>query len=88
MDTTSTPWGKATVVEEVVLDQQIEERRHDALVQLLELPDGSQALRFSARRQGAKRLTCLSLRADEVERLSEALLDTPRLAAVLRLSCG
>jgi hypothetical protein len=86
MDTTKTPWGKAMVLEEVLVEQQIEERDHEALVQLLELQDGGHAVRFAARRRGAGRLTCLTLRGEELEGVADALADAPRLAEVLRLS--
>ena len=84
----TTPWGKASIVEEAIVEQEIGGRDYHALVQLLELRDGAQLVRFGARGAAAKRLGCLSLRADDLERLTEALLDTPRLATVLRLGVG
>ena len=37
---------------------------------------------------GAHRLSCLTLRADELQALEEALIETERLASVLRLVFG
>jgi hypothetical protein len=85
---TQTPWGRATVVEEVAVEHDALERRYDALVQLLETRDGEQLVRFGARAHGARRLSCLTLRADELHRLEEALIETQRLASVLRLVFG
>jgi hypothetical protein len=85
---TSTPWGRAAIVEEVAVDHDTGERRYDAIVQLLETRDGVQLVRFGSRANGAQRLNCLTLRADELQALEEALIETQRLASVLRLAFG
>lgn len=87
MDAT-TPWGRAAVVEEVAVEHDTGERRYDAIVQLLETRAGVQLVRFGSRAQGAHRLACLTLRADELQALEEALIETERLASVLRLVFG
>jgi hypothetical protein len=87
MDAT-TPWGRAAVVEEVAVEHDTGERRYDAIVQLLETRDGVQLVRFGSRAEGAHRLACLTLRADELQALEEALIETERLASVLRLVFG
>ena len=88
VDTRTTPWGRATLVEEVAVDHEARDRGYTAVVQLLELEDGEQLVRFGARAQGAHRLNCLTLRASELERLEEALLEAERLATALRLAFG
>jgi hypothetical protein len=85
---TNTPWGRAAIVEEVAVDHDTGERRYDAIVQLLETRDGVQLVRFGSRANGAQRLNCLTLRADELQALEEALIETERLASVLRLAFG
>jgi hypothetical protein len=85
---TNTPWGRAAIVEEVAVEHDTGERRYDAIVQLLETRDGVQLVRFGSRAQGAHRLNCLTLRADELQALEEALIETQRLASVLRLAFG
>jgi hypothetical protein len=85
---TNTPWGRAAIVEEVAVEHDTGERRYDAIVQLLETRDGVQLVRFGSRAQGAHRLNCLTLRADELQALEEALIETERLASVLRLVFG
>jgi hypothetical protein len=71
-----------------VLDHEVHGRGYTAVVQLLELQEGEQLVRFGARAQGAHRLNCLTLRASELEQLEEALLETERLASILRLAFG
>jgi hypothetical protein len=84
----STPWGRAAIVEEVAVDHDTGGGRYDAIVQLLETRDGVQLVRFGSRAHGAHRLNCLTLRADELQGLEEALVETERLATVLRLVFG
>jgi hypothetical protein len=88
MDKRTTPWGRATLLEEVVVEHDALERRYDAVVQLLELNDGEQLVRFGSRAHGAHRLGCLTLRADDLHELEEGLLETERLASILRLVFG
>ena len=88
MDRRTTPWGRATLVEEVAVDHEVLDRGYTAVVQPLELTDGEQLVRFGARAQGALRLNCLTLRASELEQLEEGLLEAQRLASVLRLAFG
>jgi hypothetical protein len=88
MDKRSTPWGRASLVEEVTVEHELDGRRHEAVVQLLELTDGEQLVRFGARSEGAPRLTCLTLRAEELHALEERLLEAERLAQILRLAFG
>jgi hypothetical protein len=88
MEKRTTPWGRATLLEEVTVEHDARDRRYEAVVQLLELGDGEQLVRFGARAVGAHRLNCLTLRADELQELEEGLIETERLASVLRLVFG
>ena len=74
MATASTPWGTATVVDEVVLAQQVEGRRFGSLVQLLETKKGERLVRFAYSTGGIARRGPVTLRARDLERL-RALLD-------------
>jgi hypothetical protein len=84
----TTPWGRAALVEEVTVEHELDGRAHEGVVQLLELPEGEQLVRFGARAEGAPRLTCLTLRADDLHALEEKLLEAERLAQILRLAFG
>jgi hypothetical protein len=79
----ATPWGKATVVEEVSLPQRQGERRFASLVQLLEAPDGALLVRFAYSTGGSSRRGPVTLRARDLERLRAALDRSPRLRAAL-----
>jgi hypothetical protein len=81
--TAATPWGKATLVEEVALRQRAGERRFSSLVQLLELPSGEVLVRFAYGTGGAARRGPVTLRARDVERLRAALGERPRLREAL-----
>jgi hypothetical protein len=45
--TITTPWGKATAVEEVSVPQRAGEQRFATVVQLLETADGDRLVRFA-----------------------------------------
>jgi hypothetical protein len=84
MAITTTPWGKATAIEEVTIPQRAAGRRFSSVVQLLELDDGEQAVRFSYSTDGAVRRGPVTLRARDLERLRAALSATPTLRRVLK----
>jgi hypothetical protein len=81
----ATPWGKATLVEELKLEQRAGDRRFASLVQLLETRSGEQLVRFAYSTGGVVRRGPVTLRARDVARLREALPEYPRLAAALGL---
>jgi hypothetical protein len=83
MTTAATPWGQATLVDEVKLPQQASGRRFASLVQLLEGPDGERLVRFAYATGGVTRRGPVTLRVRDVERLREALHDHPDLASAL-----
>jgi hypothetical protein len=83
MATASTPWGTATVVEEVVLAQRVEGRRFGSHVQLLETKKGELLVRFAYSTDGTARRGPVTFRARDLERLRAALDEHPGLKEVL-----
>jgi hypothetical protein len=79
----TTPWGKATLVEEVTLKQQVGDQRFSSLVQLLEAPNHERLVRFAYSTDGIVRRGPVTLRARDLARLRTALADRPELAAAL-----
>ena len=69
----STPWGAATVVDELLLPQRSGERRFGSLVQLLEGERGERLVRFAYSTGGTARRGPVTLRARDLERLRAAL---------------
>lgn len=80
-----TPWGKASLVEEVRVQQRAGDKRFSSLVQLLEAKDGEQLIRFAYATSGAARRGPVTLRTRDLEKLREELRDRPELSEVLRL---
>ena len=83
MATATTPWGKATLVEEISLPQRQGERRFAAIVQLLEAANGETLVRFAYATGGAARRGPVTLRERDLERLRGALERTPQLKEAL-----
>jgi hypothetical protein len=82
--TTETPWGKATLVEELTVAQRSGDKRFSSVVQLLEGPKGEQLVRFAYSTGGMARRGPVTLRARDLERLAQGLSNRPRLAEALR----
>jgi hypothetical protein len=80
---TSTPWGRATLVERVLLPQRVGDKRFSSLVELLEDERGELLIRFAYATDGTARRGPVTLRARDVARLRTALARTPALAAAL-----
>ena len=80
-----TPWGKASVVEEVTLRQRVGGRGFASIVQLLEGPKGEPYVRFAYSTGGTARRGPVTLRGRDLESLRTALAKAPRLREVLRL---
>ncbi len=85
MTKTTTPWGAATLVEELSLQQRAGEKRFATLVQLLETARGEPLVRFAYSTGGAARRGPVTLRARDLERLRAALAERPGLAGALRM---
>jgi hypothetical protein len=81
----ATPWGPATLVEELKLPQQAGEKRFASLVQLLETAGGERLVRFAYATDGVARRGPVTLRARDLHRLREALAKHPGLRETLGL---
>ena len=81
----ATPWGPATVVEEVTLEQSSGDKDFASVVQLLESDAGELLVRFAYTTNGSTRRGPVTLRAGDLELLRGRLAETPRLADALGL---
>jgi hypothetical protein len=84
----TTPWGGATVVEEVTLPQRAGEKRFASLVQLLETDGGERLVRLAYATGGSVRRGPVTLRARDLDRLREALAQNRELAEALQLDAA
>ena len=84
----ATPWGDATIVEELTLPQRAGEKRFASVVQLLEGEKGERLVRFAYSTDGTSRRGPVTLRARDVERLRAALAEHPELARALGMEVG
>jgi hypothetical protein len=84
--TAATPWGAATLIDELTLPQRAGEKRFASVVQLLEAPRGERLVRFAYSTGGTARRGPVTLRLRDLERLRAALAEHPELAEVLRLA--
>jgi len=84
MKTITTPWGKATAVEQVSIAQRAGERRFSTVVELLETDSGERLVRFAYTTDGTARRGPVTLRAKDVERMYKVLERTPQLREALR----
>ena len=83
--TASTPWGPASLLEELRLPQQAGEKRFSSLVQLLETKKGERLVRFAYATDGTARRGPVTLRTRDLERLRVLLAKHPGLKETLRL---
>jgi hypothetical protein len=81
--TAATPWGKATLIDEVSVLQRAAGRRFASIVQLLELPSGERLVRVAYSSGGRARRGPVTLRARDVERLRDALREHSELRGLL-----
>jgi hypothetical protein len=81
----TTPWGSATVVEELALPQRAGTKRFASVVQLLEGEKGESLVRFAYSTGGSARRGPVTLRAQDLDRLRTALGEHPALADALGL---
>ena len=84
--TVATPWGRATVLEELRVGQRVGDRRFETIVQLLEDGKGGGLVRFAYSTGGPARRGPVTLRARDLERLRAELGSRPRLAEALGLA--
>jgi len=85
--TSATPWGVATVVDEVSVQQRAGDKRFASVVQLLEA-DGERLVRFSYATGGLSRRGPVTLRARDLEKLRAEVAKHSELAAALGLDGG
>jgi len=81
--TAATPWGQATVLDQLEVKQQAGEKRFASIVQLLEGEKGEPLVRFAYSTGGSARRGPVTLRARDVEKLKAALADHPELGKTL-----
>ena len=84
----TTAWGKATVVDEVRLQQKAGDKQFASLVQLLEDEKGKRLVRFAYTTDGVARRGPVTLRDADLDRLRKALAEHEALAAALRFDRG
>jgi hypothetical protein len=82
---TTTPWGPASLVDELELPQRAGEKRFASVVQLLEGEKGEQLIRFAYSTDGIARRGPVTLRRRDLDRLRAALASHPALAETLGL---
>jgi hypothetical protein len=80
--TSATPWGAATIVDELSIPQRAGEKRFTSVVQLLET-GGERLVRFSYATTGTARRGPVTLRTRDLERLRSELVKHPDLAEAL-----
>jgi hypothetical protein len=83
MATVTTPWGRATTVEEVSVPQRAGDRRFTTRVELLESADGDRLVRFSYATSGTARRGPVTLRERDLAKLRIALERSPDLRRAL-----
>jgi hypothetical protein len=81
--TITTPWGKASALEQVSVAQRAGERRFATIVELLETADGERLVRFAYSTDGSARRGPVTLRAKDLERMHKLLERTPELREAL-----
>jgi hypothetical protein len=80
---TATPWGPATLVEELSVAQRSGDKRFSSIVQLLEGAKGERLVRFAYSTGGTARRGPVTLRERDVEKLASGLASCPQLAETL-----
>jgi hypothetical protein len=80
---TATPWGSATLVEEVSLRQQAAGKRFASIVQLLENEKGDSFVRFAYSTGNTARRGPVTIPVRDLAKLRRALEARPRLAEAL-----
>jgi hypothetical protein len=83
MATVTTPWGRATTLEEVSVAQRAGDRRFTTRVELLQSADGDRLVRFSYATSGTARRGPVTLRERDLAKLRAALERSPDLRRAL-----
>ena len=85
MATVTTPWGKATSIDEVSVAQRAGEKRFTPKVELLETGAGERLVRFSYATDGAARRGPVTLRERDLAKLGAMLERAPELRRALEV---
>jgi hypothetical protein len=88
MTKTTTPWGPATLVEQLRLPQQAGDKRFSSVVELLENDRGDRLLRFAYSTDGIARRGPVTLRERDLARLRKEIEKKPALAAAFGVVFG
>ncbi len=83
MSKITTPWGPATLVEQLRLPQRVGDKRFASVVELLENDRGERLVRFAYSTDGTTRRGPITLRERDVSRLRQELAKKPGLADAL-----
>jgi hypothetical protein len=86
--TTTTPWGRAEVIEEVKVSQRVAGKSFGSVLQLLRTEGGEELVRIAYTTDGTARRGPVTLRPRDLEQLRAKLPDDSRLAAALGWSGG
>ena len=79
----TTPWGRASLVEEARVDQEASGKRFAVLAQLLETSEGLELVRFAYTSNGTARRGPVTLRREDLAALQGQLVGAPGLATAL-----
>ena len=79
----TTAWGRATVVEEVAVQQRAGAKRFTSVLQLLATDKGEQLVRCAYSTGGTVRRGPVTFRAGDLAKLRDALAAAPGLAQAL-----
>jgi hypothetical protein len=66
LQTAATPWGPASVLEEVGVPQRSGDKRFTVVVQMLEMRDGERLIRFAYTTSGSARRGPVTMRARDL----------------------
>jgi hypothetical protein len=84
--TVTTPWGRASTVEEVVVPQRAGERRFTTRVELLATATGERLVRFSYATDATSRRGPVTLRERDLAKLGAVLERAPELRRALEVA--
>jgi len=88
-NTSATPWGPATTIDEVKVPQRAGEKRFSSVLQLLENERGEVLVRFAYSTGGIARRGPVTLRAPDLARLRTIVASKhPALAEALGWTAG
>ena len=79
----TTPWGTATLIEQLRLPQQAGDKCFASVVELLESDRGERLVRFAYSTDGTTRRGPVTLRERDIARLRKELAKKPTLARAL-----